>query len=150
MRGFIGLLFLVFVGLFIYFAFIKKDEPISTEKIKETATEVKRKAQEVAKNIGKLDEEKEQLLKKATDELTGATRDLDSLKRALEKATNEKKEAITKQIQELEETKKALEKNIETMKGAGEEAWQGVRQGFETAIDALKRAKERAEGKTEK
>jgi len=90
MRGFIKILFLVFIGLFIYFVWIRKEEPVP-DKLMEKTEQIKRKAEELTKGIGNWQKEKDELVKKATDEITNAAQNIDSLKRALEVAAEEKK-----------------------------------------------------------
>jgi len=117
MRGFIKILFLVFIGLFIYFVWIRKEEPVP-DKLMEKTEQIKRKAEELTKGIGNWQKEKDELVKKATDEITNAAQNIDSLKRALEVAAEEKKEIIRKQIEELEEKKEGTRDQHGNHKGS--------------------------------
>jgi hypothetical protein len=83
MRKLIGLLFLVFIGLFVYFTFVKKED-ITPERVKDEAVKAAEKIKDLASR-------KDELLKAAEEEMKNAERQMSEIKVRIKNAKSNRR-----------------------------------------------------------
>jgi peptidoglycan hydrolase CwlO-like protein len=110
MKSLIGVLFLVFVALFVYFAYFNPSA--SVEQLRE-------KAESKAKTLAS---EKDALLKSAEAELKQFEKQIEDLKSRVGQ-TQEQALEVKKKIDELNQQREALQSKLGDFKKAGEKRW---------------------------
>jgi peptidoglycan hydrolase CwlO-like protein len=133
MRQLIGLVFIVFIGLFVYLVFIK-NEPFN-------AATVKQEFSRGADAAQKLVSDKEDILKRATDEVRNVELQIENMKKKVSEG-KAKADEVQQKIEELNRKRNALEGQVDSVKASGENAWKNVKKNFDSALEALKKAEQ--------